>query len=120
MGNMVTQVAPRRAGDTPPSSQGGVRYEIRRGRATMGATYATGGDSMPTPATISGYTLDEVRITSTTGLPAGVQLQWDGGIAPPKIFAYDPATGTHAQLANASAALAAVVVRYEYVYISGV
>lgn len=119
MGTVTHSRAPFESGELPVVSRAGIRTKRLRSTSLMGATYATSGDTVTLPTAPAGYTLDEVKITSAIGLPAGFILTWDGNKTTPKIIAYDPATGTHAQLANASAALAAVVLYLEFVYVSG-
>lgn len=120
MGSMVVVTNPRSFGDAPVASRGGVRKRELYGEALMGATYATGGDTLPTPPTISGFTLWAVSILAYERV-AGMSLHWNFDTATPKIVAFDEdnASGIEAELANASAALAAVNVKYALIYLSG-
>lgn len=122
MGTVVHTRGAFEAGSPPSVSRGSIREKRLRLKSTMGATYATGGDTVPLPTAPSGYDLDEVRITSSPALPAGITLHWDGSVATPKIVATDEdnTTGISAELASASAALAAAVLYLELVYVSGI
>lgn len=121
MGTVTHTVAPVQGGDLPVASRGGIRFKTVRSKSLMGATYATGGDTVTLPTAPDGYSLYEVRITSSPSLPVGISLHWDGSTSTPKILAYDEdnTSGVQAELANASAALVAAVVFLEFVYKSG-
>lgn len=116
MGTMVTVVPPTAGGTKKTVSTGGIRYEKLIGEFTMGATYATGGDTLPLPV-VPGGTLRCVSILYYERV-AGMSLHWDGSTSTPKIKAFDEdnASGIEAELANASSALAAVEVIVEYVF----
>jgi hypothetical protein len=121
MGTVTHTIAPRRAGEPPVVSQGGYREIRLRSKSLMGATYATGGDTVTEPDVPSGYDLQEVRITSAPALLATYTLHWDGSVSTPKIEAYveNATTGISAELGSGSAALAAQVVFLEFIYTSG-
>ncbi len=116
MGTLVTVVPPASGGTLKTVSKGGMRYERLIGEFTMGATYATGGDTLPLP-TVPGGTLRCVSILHYERV-AGMSVHWDGSVSAPKIIAFDEdnASGIEAELANASSALAAVEVIVEYIF----
>lgn len=118
MGTTVEVEVPVEGGTRKAVSEAGVRFIHLYGKHTMGATYATGGDTVALPSAPPGYTLWCVNILSAPGLPAGHTLQWDGTEATPKILAYDEdnTTGIQAELAADSAALAAVELYLDFIY----
>lgn len=120
MGTTVETTPPFKAGANKDNSQGGIRMERRYAIHTMGATYATGGDTVTLPAAPPGGTLWCVHILSYTRV-AGMSIHWNKDTSTPKLIAYDEdnTSGIEAELANASAALAAVVVHLEFIYTIG-
>jgi len=109
------------ASKTPAVSVGGgLRvYEVLT-RGTMGATYATGGDTVAIPTAPTNYDLWAVEIVSYTRV-AGISIHWDQSTSAPKLIAYDEddTSGIEAQLANASTALAAAVVTLRFIFVAG-
>ncbi len=118
MGTVTTTVTPVSSGSPKTiQSKGGLRIERVLGKHLMGATYATGGDTITMPGTPPGGTLFCVHILAYDRV-AGLSLHWDGSVSTPKIKAFDEdnTSGIEAELANANAALAAVVVYLEFIY----
>lgn len=117
MGTLVTLVAPASAGAKKDYSEGGIVYDVKYGEFTMGATYATGGDTVPLPDAPPGGVLRAVEIVHYDRL-AGMSIHWDGSTVTPKLVAFDEdnVSGIEAELANASAALAAVDVILRFIY----
>lgn len=118
MGSMVEVETPLEGGTRKPVSEAGIKFIHLYGKQTMGATYATGGDTVAVPDAPPGYTLWCLDILSAVGLPAGFTLAWDGDSDEPKILAYDEddTSGVQAELANGNAALAAVEVYLDFIY----
>lgn len=115
----VTETVPPIAGGTKKSVSdgGGVRFERLLGKHLMGATYATGGDTITMPAAPAGGTLFCVSILAYTRV-AGMHIDWNLDTTTPKLIAYDEdnTSGIEAELSNGNAALAAVVVFLEFIY----
>jgi|GEM_PF-6339491 len=122
MGTIVFTQAPIESSEPPATSRGGgVRVKNFLATMTMGATYATGGDTVTAAATITGYDLFAVEVISHNA-GAGIDIVWDHSTSTPKLIAYDEdgTSGIAAQLGNGSSALAAVVVYLRYVYVAGI
>ena len=121
MGSFTPTQAAFRASRTPAVSVGGgLRVEEMATVGTMGATYATGGDSVAIPTPPPNYDLWAVEIISYTRI-AGYSIHWNQSVSTPKLIAYDEdgTSGIEAELANASNALAAVVVYLRFIFVAG-
>lgn len=106
----------------PPavSRGGGVQAIEILTKGTMGATYATGGDTVAIPSAPTNFDLFAVEIVSYTRVP-GISIHWDQSTSAPKLIAYDEdnTSGIEAELANANAALAACVVTLRFIFVAG-
>lgn len=122
MGTVTTTAGPYANGSPKTvTSRGGMRIERKITKNLMGATYATGGDTVTKPDAPPGGTLIAVQILADENRPAGISMTWNGSASTPKILAYDEdnTSGIEAELTNANAALAAVVVWLEWIYTVG-
>ncbi len=124
MGTVTTTAGPYQGGSPKTvASRGGVQFVRKITKNLMGATYATGGDTVTKPDAPPGGTLFCVHVLAAPNLPVGIDLVWDGAVgATVKILAYDEdnTSGVAAELANASAALVAQVLYIEWIYTVGV
>lgn len=121
MGALVYTQTPFTASKEPAVSVGGgIRAHEVYATATFGATYATGGQTFTQPTVPTNYDLWAVEVLAHDA-GAGIDIRWDLSTATPKLLAYDEddTSGIAAQLANSSAALAAVVVKLRLVYVAG-
>lgn len=119
MGTVTQTVAPMKLGSPKTvASRGGRRIERLLGKHLMGATYATGGDTITMPTAPPGGTLFAINVVSYTP-QAGVLIQWDQSTSTPKLKVFVESAGTSAELANGNAGQAATVVFLEFLYTVG-
>lgn len=121
MGTTVEQLGPLvRASRKAVDSTGGVGAESILMKHTMGATYATGGDTIALPAAPPGCTLFAVHVISHNAGP-GMTIVWDHSTSTPKLLWYDEdnTSGVAAEGGNGVNTLAAVVVFLELIYTRG-
>jgi hypothetical protein len=120
MGTIVLTQSPLRASTDPAVSRGGLRTAEYLAKCTMGATYATGGDTVTTPSAPTNYDLFAVEVISHNA-GAGIDIEWNQSTSAPKLIAYDEdnTSGVAAQVSDGSSALAAVVVFLRFIYVSG-
>ena len=116
MGTVTDVASPIEGGTRTPISRGAARYISLIGKHLMGATYATNGDTITMPGTPPGGTLFCVEVIAVDTLLAGREILWNGSLVTPKLQAFVETAGASAELANASATLAAVNVYLRFIY----
>lgn len=116
----TAETVPAFTGGSPKNfSLGGTKVARVLAKHTMGATYATGGDTITLPPAPAGGTLFCVSVLGYTQTAAAVDILWDGSVVTPKLKVYVETTGTSAELANGNAGQAATVVFLEFIYTIG-
>lgn len=117
MGTLAEVIAPSAGGTRKTVSEGGIRYEMWYGEFTFPATYATNGDTVPKPQGPAGGTLKAVQVVHAA-LPAGIDVQWDGGTSTIKLKAFDEdnTSGVAAELANGNGQLDGITAILGFLY----
>lgn len=113
----LTATATHRRGGYKEESRGGVRLESIYVVTAGAATYATSGDTLPTPTVPTGWTLLSIELV-WWDKAAGITIKWNGNTSTPKLIAFDEdnTSGIEAELANGNAQLNGLAMHFRYNY----
>lgn len=112
MGDVTFTVEPSISGRQGPVSRGGKRRTFVFATFTMNASYATGGDSIPTSSLPTG--IGSLKAIFVTPQHDGTrQYAWDGSTSAPKIKAWDGFAIEEGAATNLSTVTLHVLMVYE-------